>query len=362
MRSIRPGSTIHFGPGTFVTEGIVPKSGWQLYLTPATTLRLDVLKRIPGQKWSIFGAGSPLSVGNVRIEGGVWDCNLQNQKIPLAAEAMEFIAGGGNVTIKNIKVINWGSTLKGAECFVVGVFNVGSTGMIARNVVLDGIEVTQPAPVTHLCSSSPIGAHGEDPSNPKELSNGWLQKVEIKNCHVHDFDIPVMTASIQMGSWCQDVHIHDNHFENLGPTNNTLFGCYLDTGASRNVVVEKNDFHGVVHCIFANLTTPDPVTNWIIRDNKMEINRESSSGGIELRGGNTTITNVLIERNVISSLDGKPLDAYGIVLRKVNGGMVRDNTIDDIKGSGHVVLQRGTTGIRVYDNRRRDGAAVAPGL
>jgi hypothetical protein len=358
MAAIPANSVIHICPGTFVTHGIIPKSGWQLYLTEKTTLRLDVLASIPGQKWAIFGAGSSSSVADIRIEGGVWDCNLQNQKIPLAAQAIAFIAGGGNVTIKNIKVINWGSTFAGAECFVVGVFNVGSTGEIARNVVLDGIEMTQPAPLTHRNSATLIGAHGEDPTNPKALSNGWIEKVEIKNCYVHDFDLPVMLASVGMGSWCRGVHIHHNRFENLGPKNNTLFGCYLDTGASEDVLVEENVFSGVVHSISAKLTTPDPVGNWVIRKNRISINRSYSSGGIELRGFNTTITNVLIERNVISSLNGKNLTAYGIVLGKVTGAILRHNVIDDINGSGHIVVENGVTEVQMFDNRKRDQTVI----
>jgi len=358
MTSIQPNNAIHLGPGTFVTQGIVPKSGWRLYLTSKTTLRLDVIASIPGQKWAIFGAGSPNSVGDVWIEGGIWDCNLQNQKIPLAAQAIAFAGGGGNITVKNITVINWGSTLAGAECFVVGVFNVGRTGKIAKNIVLDGIEVTQPAPLNHRASASLIGAHGQDPVNTKALSNGWLENVEIKNCYIHDIDIPVMTGSIQMGSWCHGVHIHHNRFENLGPKNDTVFGCYLDTGASENVLVEKNIFSGVVHGIFANLTTFDPVRNWVIRQNQILINRSNSSGGIELHGFNTTLRDVLVEENMISSLNGKSLTAYGIILSNVDRITISQNVIDDINGWAHIVSEKGVTGARVFKNRRRNGTPV----
>src|SRR5262249_11461338 len=151
--------TIHLLEGTFLTHGFVPKSGWRLYLTAATTLRLDVLAWIPGQKWSIL-TGAPKPVSNLYVEGGVWDCNLQNQKIALAAQAISFVSDQGNVTIKNIKVINWGSTFKDAECFAVSVFNVGSTGKIARNIVFEGVEITQPAALAHRGSSTLIGAHG----------------------------------------------------------------------------------------------------------------------------------------------------------------------------------------------------------
>ncbi len=146
-----------------------------------------------------------------------------------------------------------------------------------------------------------------------------MQQIEIKNCYVHDFTLPLMTASIQMGSWCDGVHIHHNRLENLGPKDKTLFGCYLDTGASNNVLVEDNVFAGIVHGVWANLTTPHPVTYWIIRNNHISVNRDGSSGGIELRGFNTTIRDVLIEGNVISSVDGKALNTYGIALEKVNG-------------------------------------------
>ena len=355
MAAIPPNNAIHLGPGTFITQGIVPKSGWTLYLTDKTTLRLEVLASIPGQKWSILGAGSRTPVSNIRIEGGLWDCNLQNQKIPMAAQAVSFISGEGNITIKKIKVINWGSTLERAECFVVGVFNVGSTKSVAKNVVLDGIEVTQPAPLPHRGTSSLIGAHGQDPVNPKTLSSGWIQKVEIKNCYVHDFDLPLMTASIQMGSWCHGVHIHHNRIENLGPKSDTLFGCYLDTGASDNVLVEKNLFSGVVHGVWASLSTPHPVKNWIIRNNRILINRNYSSGGIELRGENTTIRNVLIENNTIASATGKSLTAYGIALEKVSGGVLRHNVIDDINGSAHIVFEKAVTAVQLRDNRKRNG-------
>jgi hypothetical protein len=358
MMAIPSNSAIHLGPGTFLTKGIIPKSGWRLYLTPNTILRLDVLASIPGQKWAIFGAGSPTSVGNVRIEGGIWDCNLQNQKIPLAAEAIAFAGGGGNITIRNIKVVNWGSTFRDAECFVVGVFNVGSTGMIARNVILDGIEITEPAPLNHLSSASLIGAHGQDPANAKALSNGWLEKVEIKNCYVHDIDIPVMTASVQMGSWCKDVHIHHNRFENLGPKSNTLFGCYLDTGASEDVVVEKNLFLGVTHGIWASMSTPDPVGEWIIRNNHILINRNYASGGIELRGVNTTIQNVLIERNTIASATRQSLTAYGIVLANAVDATIRDNIIDDINGRNHIVFEKGVANAHLFNNQKRDHTRV----
>jgi hypothetical protein len=359
MAAISANRIIHVGPGTFVTRGIVPKSGWSLYLSPKTTLRLDVLPPVPAQKWAIFGAGCPDSVSNIHVEGGVWDCNLQNQVLPIAAQAVAFITGGGNVEIKGIKVINWGSTLEGAEAFVVSVFNVGRTGKISRNIVFDGIEVTQPAPITHRGTSSLIGAQGQDPANPQTLSNGWMQKIEIKNCYVHDFTSPLTTASIQMGSWCDGVHIHHNRLENLGPKDNTLFGCYLDTGASNNVLIEKNVFAGVVHGIWVNLATPYPATNWIIRDNRIEINRYSSSGGIELRGVKTTIKNVLIERNVISSRLGQNLSAPGIALSRVTGGSLRDNVIDGMKGPTHIVFEKAVAGVELYDNRKQDGATIS---
>jgi hypothetical protein len=167
-----------------------------------------------------------------------------------------------------------------------------------------------------------------------------------------------MLASVGMGSWCRGVHVHHNRFENLGPENNTMFGCYLDTGASEDVLVEENVFSGVVHSISAKLNTPDPVGNWVIRNNRISINRSYSSGGIELRGFNTTITNVLIERNVISSLNGKNLTAYGIVLGKVTGAILRHNVIDDINGWGHIVVEKEVTEVQVFDNRKRDGTVI----
>jgi hypothetical protein len=357
MMAIPSSSAIHLGPGTFVTKGIIPKSGWHLYLTPNTILRLDVLASIPGQKWAIF-AGAPTPVSNIWIEGGLWDCNLQNQKIPLAAQAVSFISDEGNVTIKNIKVINWGSTLAGAECFVVGVFNVGRTGKIAHNIVLDGIEVTQPAAVVHRGTSTLIGAHGQDPINPKALSNGWLEKVDIKNCYVHDIDLPLMTASVGMGSWCHGVHIHHNRFENLGPKSDTLFGCYLDTGASEDVLVEENVFAGVVHGVWASLSTPDPVGNWTIRSNRFLINRNYSSGAVELRGVNTTIRNVLVEKNTIGSSTGSSLTAYGIALARVSDATVRDNTVDDINGHNEIVFQSAVTVCQVLNNHTRTGTLI----
>lgn len=358
MDMIPPETTIHFSSGTFVTKGIVPKTGWRLYLSSKTIVRLDVLDRIPGQKWAIFGAGSPNPVSDIWIEGGVWDCNLQNQNLHLAAQAISFISGDGNITINKIKVINWGSTLKGAECFVVSVFNTGSTGKVARNVTLDGIEVTQPAPIVHLNSASLIGANGQDPVNPKALSNGWIEKVNIRHCYVHDIDIPVIIASVQMGGWCRDVHIHDNRFENLGPKNNTLSGCYLDTGSSENLLVEKNVFSGVVHGVWASLSTPYPVGNWIIRNNRILINRTSASGGIELRGVNTTIRNLIIEKNTIASSTGAKLSAYGIVLGNVSNATIRQNTIDDINGWNQIVFETNVEDSRLINNHTRADAVL----
>jgi hypothetical protein len=356
--NIPTGATIHLMEGTFVTHGIVPKSGWRLYLTDKTILRLDVLAWIPGQKWAIFGSGSRTPVSNVWIEGGTWDCNLQSQWIPLAAQAISFITRDGNVTIKGLKVINWGSTLKGAECFAVSVFNVGSTGTIAHNIVFDGIEVTQPAPLTHRGTSTLIGAHGQDPKNPKAPSEGWLDGVEIRNCYVHDIDLPLMTASVGMGSWCHNVHIHHNRFERLGPKSDTLFGCYIDTGASEELLIEENNFIGVVHGIFANLGAAIPTWKWVIRNNNIVINRDNSSGGIELRGRGAPIRNVLIEKNTIQSTTGRPVVANGILLSNVNTATIRDNIVSDISPSNQIILEKGTIDCHFSNNRDRQGAVI----
>jgi polygalacturonase len=357
MAAIPSGATIHIMEGTFLTHGIVPKSGWRLYLTEKTTLRLDVLAWIPGQKWAILGAGSPTPVSNVRIEGGLWDCNLQNQKIPLAGQAISFITREGNITIRNIKVINWGSTFKDAESFIVSVFNVGFTGTVARNIVFDGVELTRPAPVEHRGSSSLISANGQDPVNLKTLSSGWIDGVEIKNCYVHDFDfdIPTGIASIQMGGWCRGVRIHGNRFENLGPKNYAICGCYLDTGASEDLVIEDNLFSAIPHGIFANVEAAVPIGRWIIRGNTILINRNGSAGGIELRSSKATMRNVLVENNTIRSLTGELLNANGILLRKVSAATIRDNIVNDISGSNQIVFEKGVTDFHLLNNRSRTG-------
>jgi hypothetical protein len=359
MSNVPAGAAIHLMEGTFLTHGIVPKSEWKLYLTNQTTLRLDILASIPGQKWAIIpGAAKPVS--NILIEGGVWDCNLQNQKIPLAAQAISFVTDRGNVTIRNLKVINWGSTFPKAECFAVSVFNVGSTASIARNIVFDGIEVTQPAPLVHRGTSTLIGAHGQGPVSPNALSNGWLQGVEIKNCYVHDIDLPLMTAAIGMGSWCQGVHIHHNRFERLGPRSDTLFGCYIDTGASEDLLIEENDFRGVSHGVFANLDAANPVQKWVVRKNLISINRNGSSGGIELRSRTASIHNVLIEENTVESLTGASLVANGILLRGVNGATIRDNVVNNVNASTDIILELGVTDCRVSNNRNRAGGLIEP--
>jgi len=278
----------------------------------------------------------------------------------MAAQAISFITRDGNVKIKNIKVINWGSTSKDAESFVVSVFNVGSTGRIARKIVFDGVEVTQPAPVENKGSSTLIGAHGQDVVNPKTISNGWIDGVEIKNCYVHDFDfdVPTGTGVVGMGSNCHSVRIHHNRFENLGPKNYAICGCYLDTGASDDVVIEDNILSAIPHGVFASLGTHDPVTKWVIRNNHILINREHPSGGIELRGTQTTLRNIVVEKNTIGSATGKPLSTAGIALGRVNGATVRDNTIDDIGVSNHIALEPGVTNCRLSNNRRRNGAII----
>jgi polygalacturonase len=354
MAAIPSGATIHIMEGTFLTHGIVPKSGWRLYLTDKTTLRLDVLAWISGQKWSIV-TGAPNPVSNILIEGGVWDCNLQNQKIALAAQAISFVSDEGNVTIRNIKVINWGSTFPHAECFAVSVFNVGGTNKIARNIVFDGVEVTQPAPVTHRGTSTLIGAHGQDTVNPSALSSGWLDGVEIRNCYVHDIDLPLMTGAVGMGSWCRGVHIHHNRFERLGPASDTLFGCYIDTGASEDLLIEDNRFAGVPHGVFANVDAAVPIGRWVIRGNTILINRNGSAGGIELRSSKATMRNVLVENNTIQSLTGELLNATGILLRKVSAATIRDNIVNDISGSNQIVFEKGVTDFHLLNNRSRTG-------
>jgi hypothetical protein len=231
---------------------------------------------------------------------------------------------------------------------------------VARNITFDGIEITQPAAVEHRGSSTLIGAHGQDVVNPHRLSAGWLDKVEIKNCYVHDFDFDIRTGVgvIGMGSWCRRVTIHDNRLENLGPNSNAICGCYLDTGASEDLVIENNTFSGIPHGIFVSAGSSYPLRNWTFRNNRIAINRNFSSGGIEIESKKAPIRNVVIQGNSVDSSTGETLTAYGILLSKVSDAVVRDNVIDGVHRSINLVFRNAAANCRAENNRSRSGASI----
>jgi len=184
-----------------------------------------------------------------------------------------------------------------------------------------------------------------------------MQQIEIKNCYVHDFTLPLMTASIQMEAGVTVFTFITINSKILVQRTTPCLGV-TSTPAHRTMFWSKKTFSPESSTAFGRiLQTPYPVTNWVIRDNRIEINRYLSSGGIELRGLNTTIKNILIERNFISSRVGRSLSGFGIALAKVSGGILRHNVIDGMKGPTHIV-SKSVAGVELYDNRKQDRTTI----
>lgn len=361
MAAVPANSIIHILPGTYLTKGITPKSGWRIYSSPETTWKLDVLSTITNsnKKISILGAESTALVSDIVVEGGTWDCNLQNQTITqMAAQAINII--GDNITVKNIKAINWGSTKLSSECFVVGVFSNGTTyGQVHKNVVFDGIEITQPAAVTHVGTSSPMNpCGGQNVVSGSALSNGWFDGVTVRNCWVHDFNTAdaVSYACLNIGGWVRGLHIHDNRFQNLGGNpGNTVFPIYMDTGSGLDVVIENNIFDNTVHGVYTNGGATYVRQRWAIRNNHF-LSLANNSGSCVNLSIESAMSDVKINGNTCRS-PGQSGSA--ILVGTATNVAITRNSVNGYSATFPIFLQTGATVSEFFSNTKTDGTPIS---
>jgi hypothetical protein len=350
-------ANIYLCAGTFLTKGNVnytPRSGWKLHLTAQTTIKMDVLSSADvtaANGPNMFGrvTGGTL-VEDISVDGGTWDCNMQNQTHATSVAAIAMIADG--FTVRNAKFINWGNTAS-PELFVVGAFSNGTSyaRIHKKGVLIENCEWTQPAAVTNNGTITLLNAAGgQNVITTGSLSYGWFGGVTVRNNYFHD--IADANASnidcVNLGGWVEGYHCHNNRFMNITGSNARL-GYYWDTGSGTDIKLENDEFVNVVTPIkFLNQSS-------YTRD-KVRIHHETMTQvgyiGIDLPEGITasdyTISNCYISGSGTTA---------GINGDNVQGIRFRDNTIN--VSTGHINNFASAVVSEKFNNRKGDGTFVS---
>jgi hypothetical protein len=247
------GKTIYLSHGTFETQGYQQRTVNGSYVKlrwkvigqgiDKTIIKLVKAKAYGGPHWC-FGTNYDQFAHNTTWKNFTLDCNLDGQidKTGICIGGMSL--GGNHILYDNIKVINWGTRLPGAECFVL---SAGGTDLINRSnltgATIQNCIVTNPASNINNETSSLIFCGGaEDYVN--DLSGAHINPV-IKNCYC-DGGGPLTSTNgvMAIGKNCL---IENNIIKNVGSA------FYTDTTRLASITVKNNQFINVQRGIQFNL-------------------------------------------------------------------------------------------------------------
>lgn len=348
----------YFSPGVFTTKGRLVwhcNSGWSWYLTPATTIKMDVLSAGEatslGNVACIFNntsVASSVFVDDILIDGGIWDLNMDNQTQPLTAGIIGVYCDG--FTFRNAKVIGFAST-NGTESFTVFAGGNGSASKVYRKgQLVENCEFTANASVTNtgvltICN---IGA-SLNVANATSISNGWCVGVTLRHCFFHDIIATggMEIACVNGGNWASDVRYHHNRFENI-TGNNGCYAYYRDTGSVINMQIDSDQISNVPSPIDFNSDSTSLLENVSISNevmtgvtfNPIRIIHDTSKHG----------TNLTIADNYIKG----SINA-GIQITYNDSARLKNNVV---AVTSNWVTSTGTTFISPFNNRKGDGSPI----
>jgi hypothetical protein len=262
--------------------------------------------------------GSVIKQGGLHVSDLTIDCNLQAQTsgtFGMGCNAEAIVGTGSRIKIENVHLINWGSTIVGAECFVI--FIVPRSNLDGKNrqtetdCEIAHVRIDTPAPcllkdgITTIC----IASLPENKTETSGTSAGWIHHVRL-----HDNVIGGVTTGKGPG---QPTYFHAS---GLG------YSCDCDEWGNYFY-----DIHGAGCCFYGEGTAVlGPNTR--IHDNRMVNvwsgifwNGSSSAGdgnGLEIRN------------NTIALDDGAGAVGIGLVSTSLSNALLTHNTIYIYAGPG----------------------------
>ncbi|MDE2105596.1 MAG: hypothetical protein KGL39_50685, partial [Patescibacteria group bacterium] len=385
-------SVIHLAAGTyhtifsqgntyqFAAAGITMQNGWRIQGAgpDKTIVKVDNLP-VSYTHQFVFGRYPFLSFNgwkNMSVEDLTIDFNMQNQTLPQCLGGIGL--SGDNATIRNVKFVNWGTTVIGAEQFMGVLESYGGnfygqvqTNSILNNALIDGCEIGAPANIIMSNGVTAFeildgGFHGNTantnaiPLDPGTYSvtNGWAVNAEIKNCitstgisidpGLATNGCPMFFNAISLGPFVSGERVHNNRLNNLF---NGANGIYGEPGPYMNVTIEDNYLFNVGAAILqANLGSETFIRNLLVRNNV--IRYAPSIGyafGVKVSGDGAGVINGL---SIIGN-DIRPVTnsftSYGLVVYNVTNTAVFNNHVE---GNSYDAIFDTNTFIPAYFNNQ----------
>ncbi len=330
----------HLGPGTYTIRGAWDfewrmLDGWTISGAGETA---TVMKQVVGTTDDHPGAVFQLIpyTDNQAVEDLTVDCAWfrsgpggDNSRPHGNFQAIAL--NGANATVRNVKVTGCGWAV--GECFAL--LTTGNTGHIPDNALLDNVTISDCGPCTGYAMIN-LAAHGDIPE---------AKKIYAKNGRIinGDFHVELGQAGGPPGGY------------DGGLVSNCEFvagshGLFLDTFASKNIVISGNDLvaldYGGSGILFN--TGKAPVSHLTISNNTIE-----AGGGV---GFASYVTDSVITGNHISTSASGTFQSIFLGEKTVQNITVTNNLIDP----NIPYVDRAQSGSFYQANRTSAGAISIP--
>ena len=349
-----------------------------------TTILLDPMTSFyppAGWAWAVIGAvpdyGPNGATHDTEVSDLTVDLNVHNQTVANAGTgfcaAAVSIAAGDNTKISRVKVLNWGSTVSGAENFLLNIQAHPNWGQVARNCVIEDCIIGNAAPVAHKDGVSAINIMGSLNTGGTAGVAGWIEGGEIRNCFVKDVECAIgggvgkPTYFHAFGCSGIGMKVRNNTAINLGPAGFDATGSYMECGSYIDYVIENNTFLNVASGIYLQGYGACSTDTALHRKNFHFLNNvitvKSGGVGISFGGyaGGTIGANkpsgVHVANNSISGVVGSS-SITGVHFSEIDNLTIQDNTLN-ANGGNEISMVGGNTVTvaSMANNKRSNGSA-----
>ena len=331
-----PGMTIHFGAGTFDTDGwsawtindnwTILGAGVDVTILKQQTLR-DNSGSSAGASGIIFG-GSGTDFENLRVENITLDANWSalHAAHPGYSHSSSFGVNAGNGTLKNVHVINAGGT-GDVEVFALGFQSASAPALaIIENCVVDDVDSDN---VTAIWISE------ESNTNPPVGGTAI-----IRNC---------LVDGNGSGGIGYQINGYSNGLLEGNTAKNVKYGYFHDTDHQNNLIIANNSLVGTDAAIDLTGASGSVVDHVSIVNNWLEATGASSEVI-----GTVYATNVRISGNTIINASGntvQPIETKNDATTNVIEDNLFSNTVANTSGAPLVG--------RFWNNKKLDGSTIS---
>lgn len=372
MAEIGPGDAdIRLEKGAYYTEGDragrwVPRSGWRIRgigneASDVTIALRGTLAR--GTKYHVLGTSYD-SVCGFRLENLTLDCGFKENAPAWCNHSGLVIRGSGNL-VRGVRVVNWGSRLKGAqgECFGIGLMAVQFS---ALGNAIEHCSVIEPGGADTVTGCTGI-LHSATP--PYQTVSPSIRHCSVSNASGNDkLYSNGMTIYHGLRSAIENCYVAD-----------TGAGVYMDDAGGQDLAVRSCHFErvrrGVSIAFYKAGTRLDALT---IEGNRIQLIRPQEGAAFGIEANSFRDADGLFQESgfgIIRASGNEVLaggDGLGCILAAVRGAdlfvardniFISDNPVTPLIGraNGKVLLSRNLLGqgelLAYFDELKKESLA-----